>query len=224
MADPMTPEQRAELLSRAEALTKAIDAEFVKDHDAPYAHGIEYYLGAAVQVTRKVPALLDEVERLSAEARQLRDAITYLQGPEECLERECDEYFDEDGDERPGVEYCSHLKARLLSVDEHLAVLAERDRLADEKAKLSATIAAFPDANNAANIAHARMQRDHLNEQVKCIREENLALAKEHDLLTKRVWLAAAEMHEFNSPEGDHLDGCPGCRIDAALNGTEATP
>src|SRR5690606_18414091 len=47
----------------------------------------------------------------------------------------------------------------------------------------------------------------------------------ERDRLTeqaRRVWMAAAEMHEFNSPEGDHLEGCPGCRIEAALSGTEA--
>jgi hypothetical protein len=69
-----------------------------------------------------------------AEAKldQVLTAITYLQGPEECLERECEEYFDADGEERPGVEYCSHLKAKRLDVDEHLAVLAERDRLSEQ--------------------------------------------------------------------------------------------
>lgn len=32
----------------------------------------------------------------------------------------------------------------------------------------------------------------------------------------------AAELHEFNSPEGDHLDGCPGCRLENELG--EARP
>lgn len=38
----------------------------------------------------------------------------------------------------------------------------------------------------------------------------------------RRAWMVAAEMHEFNSPDGDHLEGCPGCRVEAALGGTEA--
>ncbi|TYK47182.1 hypothetical protein [Actinomadura decatromicini] len=40
----------------------------------------------------------------------------------------------------------------------------------------------------------------------------------------RRVWMAAAELHQFNSPEGEHLDGCPGCRIDAALDTTRPDP
>lgn len=27
----------------------------------------------------------------------------------------------------------------------------------------------------------------------------------------------AADLHEFNSPEGEHLDGCPGCRLETEL-------
>jgi hypothetical protein len=28
----------------------------------------------------------------------------------DCLERECDEYYNEDGDEKPGMECCSHIR------------------------------------------------------------------------------------------------------------------
>ena len=31
-------------------------------------------------------------------------------GPLDCFDRECDEYFDEEGNERPGIEFCSHIK------------------------------------------------------------------------------------------------------------------
>ncbi|MER7953881.1 hypothetical protein [Streptomyces sp. NPDC096030] len=31
-------------------------------------------------------------------------------GATECLERECDGYFDDDGDEIPGLEHCSHIQ------------------------------------------------------------------------------------------------------------------
>lgn len=77
-----------------------------------------------------------DVRDLLAEVERVTTAAIYLQGPEECLERECEEYFDDNGHERPGVEYCSHLKAKSLSVDEHLAVLAERDRLAEQVQQL----------------------------------------------------------------------------------------
>lgn len=36
--------------------------------------------------------------------------VTVDVGCLECLERECDEYFTEDGDEIPGMETCSHLR------------------------------------------------------------------------------------------------------------------
>ncbi|MFF8840532.1 hypothetical protein [Streptomyces sp. NPDC015130] len=31
-------------------------------------------------------------------------------GTTECLERECDDYFDDDGDEIPGLEHCPHIR------------------------------------------------------------------------------------------------------------------
>lgn len=85
---------------------------------------------SAERVLAGVGVVLRMLDTARAEVERLTAAATYLHGPEECLERECEEYFDAAGDERPGVEYCSHLKAKRLTVDEHLAVLAERDEMA----------------------------------------------------------------------------------------------
>lgn len=36
--------------------------------------------------------------------------IVLLTGSEECLDRECEDYFTEDGEPDPGVERCSHIR------------------------------------------------------------------------------------------------------------------
>jgi hypothetical protein len=38
------------------------------------------------------------------------EPVTVLVGTLECLDRECDEYFGDDGNEDPGVERCSHIR------------------------------------------------------------------------------------------------------------------
>lgn len=35
--------------------------------------------------------------------------VILLVGGEDCLDRECDEYFTDDGEPDPGVERCSHI-------------------------------------------------------------------------------------------------------------------
>ncbi|MFE9432890.1 hypothetical protein [Streptomyces sp. NPDC006640] len=52
------------------------------------------------------------LRRGSAPAEQTSEhrPVTALVGTEECLERECDEFFTDDGDEIPGKETCSHVK------------------------------------------------------------------------------------------------------------------
>lgn len=110
-----------------------------------------------------------------AEAKAERDqaltAITYLQGPEECLERECEEYFGDDGEERPGVEYCSHLKAKRLSVDEHLAVLAKLERLRVELDSEYQT-AKGERSELRREVAAVKAERNWLAEQVRIIAAE----------------------------------------------------
>lgn len=54
---------------------------------------------------------------------------------------------------------------------------AEVERLREDRAKLTATIAAFPDAHNAANLAHARMERDRLRAEVAQVRADVAATA-----------------------------------------------
>ncbi len=58
--------------------------------------------------------------------------------------------------------------------------------------------------------------------EVERLRAELAEVSTDHAEQIRRAWMVSAEMHEFNSPEGDHLEGCPGCRIEAALGGTEA--
>ena len=36
--------------------------------------------------------------------------IVLLTGSEDCLDRECEDYFTEDGEPDPGVERCSHIR------------------------------------------------------------------------------------------------------------------
>lgn len=40
--------------------------------------------------------------------------VTVFVGLYECLDRECDDYYTEDGDEAPGVETCSHISTEVV--------------------------------------------------------------------------------------------------------------
>lgn len=40
--------------------------------------------------------------------------LTIWAGPDSCFERECEEYATEDGDDRPEVDRCSHLKDEVV--------------------------------------------------------------------------------------------------------------
>ena len=75
---------------------------------------------------KDVPALLAELE-------QWREAATFWEGPQECLERECEDYFDDDGDQLPGeIEKCSHVEVKTLTpeqVSQALGKLADDDGL-----------------------------------------------------------------------------------------------
>lgn len=41
------------------------------------------------------------------------EPVTILVGTEDCLERECEEYVTEDGDDDPTVETCSHIRTEV---------------------------------------------------------------------------------------------------------------
>lgn len=66
------------------------------------------------------------------------------------------------------------------------ALLVRLERAEGERKRLGQTIAAFPDANNAANIAHARAQRDALAAEIERAHEAV-------DLAVKRAQAAEAE-------------------------------
>ncbi|MCP9947332.1 hypothetical protein [Actinomadura madurae] len=108
----------------------------------------------------RVALLAAEAERdeAHAEAEGIITGITYLQGPEECLERECEEYFDDTGAEHPGVGFCSHLQAKRLSVEEHLTVVTARDGALAELAEERLTSDAL------------RKNRDQLNDELTAAR------------------------------------------------------
>lgn len=74
-------------------------------------------------------ALSSHVEALAAELAEYRKAATFWQGPQECLERECEDYFDDAGSERPGIERCSHVEVKTLTPEQVNATLG---KLADD--------------------------------------------------------------------------------------------
>lgn len=70
-----------------------------------------------------VASLLDLAEEARSEVAEWRKAASYLVGPADCLNRECGEYRDDAGDDRPDVQRCSHLVERRLTPDEVGAAL-----------------------------------------------------------------------------------------------------
>lgn len=68
-----------------------------------------------------------EVDRLTAEVERLRaiaDAAEYVQGPEACLDQECEDFCDDDGNPLdPMPERCSHMTVRYATADDAEAAL-----------------------------------------------------------------------------------------------------
>lgn len=93
-------------------------------------------------------ALLEEVAKLRAENAKLREYDGRAEKVMDVMERSVDK-----------------LSAKLA------AAVKERDELKSSVGKLTATIRAFPDANDAANLAHAREERDALRAEAKRLRE-----------------------------------------------------
>lgn len=65
----------------------------------------------------------------AAELAEYRKAATFWEGPQECLERECEDYFTEEGDERAGLDQCSHVVVKTLTPEQVNATLM---KLADD--------------------------------------------------------------------------------------------
>jgi hypothetical protein len=64
---PMTDEQIRDLKDHADALTRAIEADFELPYNAPSAHSLAYWLRSAVGVSRQTLNAVAEVERLREE-------------------------------------------------------------------------------------------------------------------------------------------------------------
>jgi hypothetical protein len=95
-------------------------AELIADSDNPTA---EQTAQARLWLSWLTPKIEAEVMR-----REKVGVITLANGPEGCQpgEWDCDEYYDKDGDQLPGVERCSHITddmwnaERLLELIEHV--------------------------------------------------------------------------------------------------------
>lgn len=58
-----------------------------------------------------------------------RARATYVVGPPDCVERECEDYFDEHDNPKPGVTACTHLTAGIASVADAMGMEAVRRTL-----------------------------------------------------------------------------------------------
>lgn len=82
----MNSNETHELRDRADALTRAIEADFKLPWDAPSAHGLTYWLQCAVGVSRRTLKLLADVERVRHRHRPVSKELDYtdsLVEPEE---------------------------------------------------------------------------------------------------------------------------------------------
>lgn len=99
---------------RAEAANGAVGAVLARRGDGlyaglPYDEDPEALLEAAAESARHVPALIAEVRRLAPAA--------YLHGPEECMERDCDHFADDDGKPvNQDDEHCPHVQERVATL------------------------------------------------------------------------------------------------------------
>lgn len=99
---------------RADDARPAVDAVLARHGggllaDMPYEDPVGL-LTVAAKSAQHVPQLIGEVRRLLPAA--------YLRGPEECLERECDYWYDADGNEieRDPDSWCPHVEVRVATL------------------------------------------------------------------------------------------------------------
>lgn len=91
---------------RARAISTARFMQHVEQRGIALPVPVRLHLGSDVS------NLAGEVERLHV--------AEYLQGPEGCVsgERDCDDYYTADGDDRPDVEQCGHVEPMVATADE----------------------------------------------------------------------------------------------------------
>lgn len=217
MADPMTTERRAEIrehLARTRALDMCLD---------------DWHMTLAADARD----LLAEVERLRAELDLAFSPGMYLD-----IQKVLDEALGTNKADGAGAGIVADVA---LVADRMKQAEAERDRAGTVAANAEKTLGEQIDraikAEEQRNQARARVEelaglRDGLRTEVAEVEAERddaqrtaAVLQSAVDEANRRINLAlrtAAELHEFNSPEGEHLDGCPGCRLENELG--EARP
>lgn len=199
MADPLSDEQLAEIEQRAdrhrltpgERLSDQLDPNLVD----PGLIEMERL------VDEDVPALLRDVRRLHGDLATLRGKVGRYIDRIEVLARK----------HRRAVALRSTLR-HLMRVQKKRGddALAEVKRLRAERAR---AVEALSDIGQTAEAAAGDLE-DGINAELLAFHAERDRLAEQ----ARQARWAAAEMHEFNSPEGEHLPDCPGCRIERALD------
>lgn len=123
-----------EIRDRSTAYGKAVELMLIAAEGGMFAAdrkaAADAVLPAAIDSARDVPRLLDAVERLAP--------AEYWLGREECMEGECDWFFDGDGNQiRPLGEPCEHIEVKVATLAdvkraEYLDELAQELRKAVE--------------------------------------------------------------------------------------------
>ncbi|WP_242890175.1 hypothetical protein [Actinomadura litoris] len=88
-----------------------------------------------------------------------------------------------------------------------------RDQPADVTVVITADTSGVEDGVKDATIATLEHQITALTQRAEAAEAERAPLAEQ----VERARATAAELHEFNSPEGEHPSGCMGCRLEGEL-------
>lgn len=123
--------------------------EFVAGRDGTMvrADGLRFATITALEWDRGplTPTRVHNIGALLAEVTIFRAMCEYVVGPQECRDRECDDYADADGNELPArdaPELCSHLEQRVATVRQAIAL----DRVVARLEQLEAFAAPPPDS------------------------------------------------------------------------------
>lgn len=195
MAD-LTVERLAEILWTARSRAREIPDPIALPKKPAYTR--ERYLRFAVEVERLLgPERSAEVEQLRGEVRDRTEAEAYaLNRVHDAREALINELR---ASSRFRKAWQSARRGRRIVRNYYRHEIAVAD---DYRERLRRAEAERDDAQRAAAVLQSAT--DEANRRI------NAALR------------TAADLHEFNSPKGEHLDGCPGCRLETELG--EARP
>lgn len=128
--------------------------------------------------------------KMRARWDELREEFTYYVGPVECVERDCEEYFDDDGSERADVAWCTHVRPVTLTFKEHIEVCEQRNRLQRENDRLRGEMEGIRRRHEELNQRAAEVETwaadpDALEERARLIRD--MVAAEEREVENDRL-------------------------------------